>query len=199
MSLSAAPARASRACRDWLALDAAGAGAGLGGAVVGASRRAAGAGRRAAPQRLPSWPRRSTEAGPAESLPEWQRAAQLPQGRNQSRGAPRGRRLGAGGGRGAEVAADRRPAAAAIPRSSAAPPASTTSQQVIAANIDTVFVVCGLDADFNPRRIERYLLLVRRQRRAAGRRADQGRPADDADVAGRAARAGARWTCRCWR
>ncbi len=34
-------------------------------------------------------------------------------------------------------------------------------QQVIATNIDTVFVVCGLDADFNPRRIERYLLLVR--------------------------------------
>ncbi len=34
-------------------------------------------------------------------------------------------------------------------------------QQVIAANIDTVFVVCGLDGDFNPRRIERYLLLVR--------------------------------------
>ena len=33
-------------------------------------------------------------------------------------------------------------------------------QQLIAANIDTVFVVCGLDADFNLRRIERYLLLV---------------------------------------
>jgi ribosome biogenesis GTPase len=33
-------------------------------------------------------------------------------------------------------------------------------QQLIAANIDTVFVVCGLDGDFNPRRIERYLLLV---------------------------------------
>ena len=33
-------------------------------------------------------------------------------------------------------------------------------QQVIAANVDTVFVVCGLDADFNPRRIERYLLLA---------------------------------------
>ncbi len=33
-------------------------------------------------------------------------------------------------------------------------------QQVIAANIDAVFVVCGLDADFNPRRLERYLLLV---------------------------------------
>jgi ribosome biogenesis GTPase len=34
-------------------------------------------------------------------------------------------------------------------------------QQPIAANIDTVFVVSGLDADFNPRRIERYLMLVR--------------------------------------
>ena len=34
-------------------------------------------------------------------------------------------------------------------------------QQVIAANIDTVFIICGLDGDFNPRRIERYLLLVR--------------------------------------
>jgi len=33
-------------------------------------------------------------------------------------------------------------------------------QQVIAANIDTVFIVCGLDADFNLRRIERYLLLA---------------------------------------
>ncbi|HEY4555191.1 MAG TPA: GTPase RsgA, partial [Lysobacter sp.] len=34
-------------------------------------------------------------------------------------------------------------------------------QQLIAANVDTVFVVVGLDADFNRRRIERYLLLVR--------------------------------------
>ena len=33
-------------------------------------------------------------------------------------------------------------------------------QQLIAANIDAVLVVCGLDGDFNPRRIERYLLLV---------------------------------------
>jgi len=33
-------------------------------------------------------------------------------------------------------------------------------QQLIAANVDTAFVVCGLDADYNPRRIERYLLLV---------------------------------------
>jgi ribosome biogenesis GTPase len=33
-------------------------------------------------------------------------------------------------------------------------------QQLIAANIDHVLVVCGLDADFNPRRIERYLLVI---------------------------------------
>lgn len=32
--------------------------------------------------------------------------------------------------------------------------------QVIAANIDTVFIVCGLDRDYNPRRIERYITLV---------------------------------------
>lgn len=35
------------------------------------------------------------------------------------------------------------------------------ADQIIAANVDTVFVVCGLDDDFNPRRIERYLALVR--------------------------------------
>jgi len=33
-------------------------------------------------------------------------------------------------------------------------------QQLIAANVDTVFVVVGLDDDFNVRRIERYLLLI---------------------------------------
>jgi ribosome biogenesis GTPase len=33
--------------------------------------------------------------------------------------------------------------------------------QLIAANVDTVFVVCGLDGDYNLRRIERYLALVR--------------------------------------
>jgi ribosome biogenesis GTPase len=36
-----------------------------------------------------------------------------------------------------------------------------THEQVVAANIDTVFLVSGLDGDFNPRRIERYLLLAR--------------------------------------
>lgn len=32
-----------------------------------------------------------------------------------------------------------------------------TEEQVIAANIDYLFIVAGLDAEFNPRRIERYL------------------------------------------
>ncbi|WP_051309194.1 ribosome small subunit-dependent GTPase A [Desulfogranum japonicum] len=35
-----------------------------------------------------------------------------------------------------------------------------SKQQVLAANLDMVFIVCGLDRDFNPRRIERYLTLV---------------------------------------
>ncbi|MCF8043045.1 MAG: ribosome small subunit-dependent GTPase A [Desulfarculaceae bacterium] len=38
--------------------------------------------------------------------------------------------------------------------------AQPQKEQVIAANLDTVFIVCGLDRDFNPRRIERYLTLV---------------------------------------
>ncbi len=35
-----------------------------------------------------------------------------------------------------------------------------TQEQVVAANIDTVFIVCGLDANYNLRRIERYLTLA---------------------------------------
>lgn len=35
-----------------------------------------------------------------------------------------------------------------------------TEEQVIATNVDTVFLVCGLDGDFNVRRIERYLILA---------------------------------------
>jgi ribosome biogenesis GTPase len=35
-----------------------------------------------------------------------------------------------------------------------------TQEQIIATNVDTVFIVSGLDLDFNLRRIERYLLLV---------------------------------------
>lgn len=33
----------------------------------------------------------------------------------------------------------------------------TTEEQIVAANVDTVFLVAGLDLDFNVRRIERYL------------------------------------------
>lgn len=35
-----------------------------------------------------------------------------------------------------------------------------TAAQVVAANVDTVFLVCGLDDDFNLRRIERYLVMA---------------------------------------
>ncbi|WP_027182693.1 ribosome small subunit-dependent GTPase A [Desulfovibrio inopinatus] len=37
---------------------------------------------------------------------------------------------------------------------------SARREQAIAANIDTVFIVCGLDRDFNVRRLERYMTLV---------------------------------------
>ncbi len=40
-------------------------------------------------------------------------------------------------------------------------PGERAEEQVVAANLDTVFLVSGLDADFNPRRIERYLALAR--------------------------------------
>ena len=96
---------------------------------------------------------------PAESLPEWQRAGSYRKG---------------------EISPEARPAVgdwvlvegeapnalrivALLPRFSAIKRGAAGEhyrQQVIAANIDTVFVVCGLDGDFNPRRIERYLLLV---------------------------------------
>jgi ribosome biogenesis GTPase / thiamine phosphate phosphatase len=38
---------------------------------------------------------------------------------------------------------------------------AVTDQQVVAANVDVVFVVMALDGDFSPRRLERYLLLTR--------------------------------------
>lgn len=39
----------------------------------------------------------------------------------------------------------------------------TTEEQVLAANVDRVFIVTGLNRDFNVRRIERYLALVKNQ------------------------------------
>lgn len=40
----------------------------------------------------------------------------------------------------------------------------TTEEQVVAANIDTAFIMCGLDNNFNISRIERYLTLVRHKK-----------------------------------
>ena len=37
---------------------------------------------------------------------------------------------------------------------------TASEEQVVAANVDTVFLVSGLDHDYNPRRIERYLTLA---------------------------------------
>jgi ribosome biogenesis GTPase len=39
-------------------------------------------------------------------------------------------------------------------------PGTRAEEQVVAANLDTVFVMMGLDADFNPRRLERFLVVV---------------------------------------
>jgi ribosome biogenesis GTPase len=40
-------------------------------------------------------------------------------------------------------------------------PGRALEEQVLAANIDVLFVVCGLDHDYNERRIERYLVVAR--------------------------------------
>lgn len=37
---------------------------------------------------------------------------------------------------------------------------SVNREQPIAANLDTIFIVCGLDRDYNLRRLERYLTLI---------------------------------------
>ena len=43
-------------------------------------------------------------------------------------------------------------------------PGKSTEEQVIAANIDTVFVVTDAGTDFNPRRMERYFTLIARSK-----------------------------------
>ena len=48
-------------------------------------------------------------------------------------------------------------------------------RQVIATNIDSVIVLMGLDGDFNPRRIERYLALIQGSGAQPGDRPDQTR------------------------
>ncbi|RZA19046.1 MAG: ribosome small subunit-dependent GTPase A [Lysobacteraceae bacterium] len=95
----------------------------------------------------------------AESLPEWQRAGNYRKGGTtpEARPAVGDWVLVEGEAPNALRIVALLPRFSAIKRGAAG---EHYKQQVIAANIDTVFVVCGLDADFNPRRIERYLLLV---------------------------------------
>jgi ribosome biogenesis GTPase len=40
-------------------------------------------------------------------------------------------------------------------------PGSAASEQVLAVNVDVLFIVSGLDRDYNPRRLERYLVVAR--------------------------------------
>ncbi|HSX64382.1 MAG TPA: GTPase RsgA, partial [Pseudoxanthomonas sp.] len=90
----------------------------------------------------------------AESLPEWQRPPGFRKGHSPAHERP---------AVGDWVLLDGKRIVALLPRHTAIKRGAAGEhyhQQVIAANIDTVFIVCGLDADFNPRRIERYLLLV---------------------------------------
>ena len=87
-----------------------------------------------------------------ESRPEWQRAKCPP----EQRPAVGDWVLVEGEGASARIVA-LLPRFSAIKRGAAG---EHYRQQLVAANIDTAFVVCGLDADFNPRRIERYLLLL---------------------------------------
>lgn len=96
---------------------------------------------------------------PAESLPEWQRAGSYRKGEvnPEARPAVGDWVLVEGEAPNALRIVALLPRFSAIKRGAAG---EHYRQQVIAANIDTVFVVSGLDGDFNPRRIERYLLLV---------------------------------------
>jgi len=88
-----------------------------------------------------------------ESPPDWQRPRFPP----EQRAAVGDWVLVEGAGKSARIVA-LLPRRTAIKRGAAG---EHYRQQLIAANVDTVFIVCGLDADFNVRRIERYLLLVR--------------------------------------
>ncbi|GGZ63772.1 putative ribosome biogenesis GTPase RsgA [Lysobacter xinjiangensis] len=93
-----------------------------------------------------------------ESLPDWARPAGYRAGRTDPTERP-----GVGDWLLVEGTGASAKAVALLPRHSAIKRAAAGEhykQQLIAANIDTAFVVSGLDGDFNPRRIERYLLLV---------------------------------------
>jgi len=91
---------------------------------------------------------------PVESPPEWR-------GTGQHRLDPLVRATV-----GDWVLLDGRQIVALLPRRNAITRAAASEDyrpQLIAANIDVALILCGLDGDFNPRRIERYLLLVQGQ------------------------------------
>ncbi|PJK11724.1 ribosome small subunit-dependent GTPase A [Lysobacteraceae bacterium NML120232] len=97
--------------------------------------------------------RHAGDAQAAESLPEWARPRCEPT-----------RRAAVGDWVLIEASAQKPRIVALLPRWSSIKRAAAGEhykQQLIAANVDTAFVVTGLDADFNPRRIERYLLLLK--------------------------------------
>lgn len=98
------------------------------------------------------------EGHAAESLPEWQRPPAYRKGEAaaEDRAAVGDWVLVEGSGDAIRIVA-LLPRHGAIKRGAAG---EHYQQQLIAANVDTVLVISGLDADFNPRRIERYLLLV---------------------------------------
>lgn len=52
------------------------------------------------------------------------------------------------------------PRRTAFVRKAASAEQRRTEEQVVAANVDVVFIVTGLDGDLNPRRLERYLVLA---------------------------------------
>ena len=93
-----------------------------------------------------------------ESLPEWQRPPSYKKG-----GVPPEQRAAVGDWVLIEPATGKDQIVALLPRRSAIKRGAAGEhyrQQLIAANVDHVLVVSGLDDDFNPRRIERYLLVI---------------------------------------
>ena len=116
--------------------------------------------RKAMSRRASRW---STRTSTASCTPDDEQLARV-SGRLRhdavgARGFSRRRRLGRRSSR-PETGRDARiravlPRATPFSRRAAGNP---TEEQVVAANIDIVFLVSGLDHDFNPRRIERYLV-----------------------------------------
>ena len=118
------------------------------------------------------------------------------------RPAPISRRRRLGGGRTAAVGGGDARIKAVLPRFSRfsrRAAGDPTEEQIVAANIDIVFLVGGLDHDFNPRRIERYLLVASESGATPVIVLNKADLVEDPQVAidrGPRARAGGRGPCR---